>query len=92
MNNKMAINIYLSTIESKKQTSRTETDPETENILMAARQQGVRMGQKGEGSKKYKFAVTEQSWGCKVQYSDYSQQYSDNYVWCSDGYEVALKM
>ena len=40
MNNKMAINIYLSTIESKKQTSRTETDPDTENILMAARWKG----------------------------------------------------
>ena len=40
MNNKMAINTYLSTIESQKQTKqtrRTDRIMETESILMVAR-------------------------------------------------------
>ena len=40
MNNKMAMNTYLSTIESKpqnKQTSRTETGSQIQNILTADR-------------------------------------------------------
>ena len=37
----MAINTCLSTIESKKQTSRTETDSDTDNILMISRWEGV---------------------------------------------------
>ena len=38
MNNKMAINTYLSTIESKKQTKQIRTDRimDTESILMVA--------------------------------------------------------
>ena len=46
----------------------------TENISTVARWQGVgRIGEKGEGIKKYKLVVTEQSWGCKVQHREYSQ-------------------
>ena len=43
MNNKMAINTYLSTIESKKQTkqtSATETEARTWNVLMVTRGRG----------------------------------------------------
>ena len=40
MNNKMAITTYLSTTESEKQTSRTET--RYRQHLMAARWKGVR--------------------------------------------------
>ena len=58
MNNKIAINTYLSTIESKKKksTTRTETDSDTENILTVAR---WGMGEKSEVIKKYKLVVTE---------------------------------
>ena len=45
MNNKVAINTYLSIIKSEKQTKqtrRTETDTDTHNILMVARwEEGV---------------------------------------------------
>ena len=45
-----------------------------ENILLVARwEAGWGMGEKGEGIKKYKFVVTEQSQGCKVQLREYSQ-------------------
>ena len=39
MNNKMAINTYLSTIESKKQTKQTRTERimDVENVLTVAR-------------------------------------------------------
>ena len=30
-------------------------------------------GLKGEGIKKYRLVVTEQSWGCKVQHREYGQ-------------------
>ena len=64
MNNQMAINTYLSTIESKKQnkqTSRTETELQTQRAFWWLRDgRGVgRMGEKGKGIKKYKFVVTE---------------------------------
>ena len=40
-----------------------------QNIFKVARWEwGWGMGKKGEGSKKYKFVVTEQSRGCKVQH------------------------
>ena len=62
-NNKMAINTYLSIIESKKENkwaNRTETDSDKENILTVARWEGVGgMDEKGEGIKKFKFVVTE---------------------------------
>ena len=46
---------------------------DTENILTVARWEGVgEMGVKGEGIKKHKLEVTEQSWGCKVQHREYS--------------------
>ena len=32
------------------------------------------MGERGERIKKYKLVVTEQSWGCKVQYREDSSQ------------------
>ena len=44
MNNKMAINTYLSTIESKKQTKqtrRTERIMDVETLLVVARWEGV---------------------------------------------------
>ena len=43
MNNKMAINTYLSTTESKKQTKQTRTDRimGTESVVMVARCKGV---------------------------------------------------
>ena len=31
------------------------------------------MGEKGEGIRKYKLVVTEQSWGCKLQHREHSQ-------------------
>ena len=42
MNNKMTINTYLSTIESKKQTKQTRRDRimDVESILMVARWEG----------------------------------------------------
>ena len=42
MNNEMAINTYLSAIESKKHTkqTRTETESRIQSILMAARWEG----------------------------------------------------
>ena len=42
MNNKMTINVYLSTIESKKQTKQTRTERimDTKSILMVARWEG----------------------------------------------------
>ena len=43
MNNKIAINTYLSTIKSKKQTKQTERidrTMDTESILMVARSEG----------------------------------------------------
>ena len=42
MNNKMAINTYLSTIESKKQTEQTRT--ETESQIWRAFRDGCQMG------------------------------------------------
>ena len=77
MNNNMAITTYLLRIESKeqnKQRSRTEADSDTENILTVAKWEGVGgMGEKGEGMKKHKLVVTEQSWEYQVQQREYSQ-------------------
>ena len=53
MNNKMAINIYLSTTESKKQTKqtrRTGTESQMESVLMVTRWEVVwGMGEEGRG-------------------------------------------
>ena len=71
----MAINTYLSTIKSKKQTSGTETDSYIQRTfwqLPDGKEVGG-MGKKGKGIKKYKLDVTEQSWWCKVQHREYSQ-------------------
>ena len=47
---------------------------DTENSVMVARGEwGWGVGERGEGIKKYKLAVTELSWGCKVQHREYSQ-------------------
>ena len=47
---------------------------DTENILTVARWEGIGGdGEKGKGIKKYKLVVTEQPWGCKVQYREYRQ-------------------
>ena len=43
-----------------------ETIIDAENILVVTRWEGGwGLGKKGEGNKKYKFAVTEQSWDAK---------------------------
>ena len=42
---------------------------DTENYFMVARWEEREMG---EGIKKYKQVVTEQPWGCKVQYRKWS--------------------
>ena len=52
MDNKIAKNTYLSTLESKKQTKqtrRTETESWVENILMVARWKCGRMGEEVRG-------------------------------------------
>ena len=64
MNNKIAINTYLSAIESKKETkqwSRTETDTQIQRAFWWLPEgRGVwENGCKGEGIKKYKLVVTE---------------------------------
>ena len=63
-------------METRKQP-RSEGDPNIQNEgnrLTVAREKGVgRLGEKGEGTKKYKLVVTEQSWGRKVQHRAYSQ-------------------
>ena len=60
---------------------------DTENILSVARGKEVRrMGEKGEGIKKYKLEVSKWSWGCQVQHREYSQLYSSDYRMVSDGY------
>ena len=83
MNNEMAINTYLSTTESKKQSKpirRTETESwilkmlmSIESILTVARWEGG-VGEEVRGLKKYNQVVTEQPWGCKVQYRKWSRQ------------------
>ena len=89
MNNKMAINTYLSTIKSKKtKTSRIETIRiDTENILMVARwgMGGFReMDEKGEGIKKYKLVLREWPWECKVHHREQRSQrpyMNDMWTW-----------
>ena len=72
MNNKMSVNTYLSTFESKKQNkwaSRTHRHREH----FDSRQMGGGFGEKSKGIKKYKFVVIELSLQCKVQHMEYSQ-------------------
>ena len=59
MNNKMAINTYLSKTQSKKQNKQNRSRViDTENVSMVARwARGI--GKKGEGVKKYKLVVME---------------------------------
>ena len=60
--------------EQSKQANKTQTDSDTENRLMVARGEGVGgLGEKGEGIKKSKLVVTEQTQGCKVQHKEYNQ-------------------
>ena len=61
MNNKMAVNTYLSTIEFKKQNKQAEQN-QGYKVLFDGCQIGGRvrgMGEKGEEIKKYKLIVTE---------------------------------
>ena len=52
---------------------------ETEDRLMVVIKDGVwGTGWKGEGTEKYKLAVTKQLQGCEVQHREYSQQYCGN--------------
>ena len=47
---------------------------DAENILTVARWEGGwGLGEIGKGIKKYKLAVTKQSWGCKVERREHSQ-------------------
>ena len=60
MNNEMAINTYLSMIESQNKTNEQKRNRiwGTENILAVAVWEGVGvMGEKGEEIKKYKLVV-----------------------------------
>ena len=63
MNDKMAKNTYLSTIESKKQTKqtrRTETESWIQKVFDSCQIGGVwGNGRRGEGIKKHKQVVTE---------------------------------
>ena len=67
MNNKMAINTYISTTESEKQTKQNKyrgRSTEAEHFD-DCQMGGQGMGERWEGIKKYKLVVTEQSWGGK---------------------------
>ena len=72
MNIKMAMNTYLSMIESKtKYTDKQNRNRfiDTESILTVVRWEGVGGPDgRGAGMKKYSSVVTEQSRGCKVQH------------------------
>ena len=75
----MAIKSQLSTIEYKKQTKQT-TRTEIDSWIWRSFG-GLSVGQgKGEnggkdtGIKKYKLVVTEQLWGCKLQYRKWNSQ------------------
>ena len=72
MNNKVAINTYLSASESKRQTEKTRTETESWiwSVLMVAGWEGGKV----EGIKKYKLLSTEQPWGCKRQYRKWRSQ------------------
>lgn len=39
---------------------------------MVAKERGWGLGEKGEGTEKYKVVVTTESWGYDVQHRDYS--------------------
>ena len=59
--------VPLSTITAAKgQSFRVGGSPQKQYIRK------VIEGRKGEGVKKYQLAITEQSWGCKVQRREYS--------------------
>ena len=46
--------------EQSKQANKTQTDSDTENRLMVAREEGIEgQGEKGKGIKKHKLVVTE---------------------------------
>ena len=77
MNNKMALNTYPSTIESKKINKPAEQKQSHgyrehfDGCQMGGDLGG--MGEKGEGIRKHRLVVTECSWGCKIQNREYSQ-------------------
>lgn len=48
------------------------TDIET-MLTVAGWEEAWGMDENDEGAKKYKFVVTKESWGCNVQYREYSQ-------------------
>ena len=78
MNNKMAINTYLPTIESKNKLSKQAE--ERQNHGQRECFDGCQMGgelrewMKREGIKKCKEKVTEEPWECTVQYKKWSSQ------------------
>ena len=86
MSNKIAINIYLSKVESKKQNKQQAQQKQAhryrEHFNGCQVEGWLGMGEKGEGVRGYKLVVTELSQECKVQHREYSQYYSNNDVWC----------
>ena len=88
MNNKIALNINLSTIKSKKQnkgTSRKETDSDTENIMMIARWKVVGgMGEKVKGLRRT-ILLIQNSNGDVKYYIGNLVKYSNKYVCCQMG-------
>ena len=60
--------LYVKSKEHNKWTNKNGNRLiDTENRLIVARgEEFGRVGEKGEGIKKYKLVVTEQSWGCST--------------------------
>ena len=79
MNNKMAISTYLLIIASKqqtKQTRRTETESWILECFDGCHKGGGQgeMGDEVRGLRSTNRQLTEQSWGCKVQYRKQHRQ------------------
>ena len=67
MNNKMVISTYISKIALKnEQTEQKQTQIQRAFSWLPDGRAAEGMGSKGEGIKKYKLVVKEQSWGCIV--------------------------
>ena len=56
----MAINVYLLSLKNKINNQSRNRIIDTENVLIVARwEEGWGIGEKGDGSKKYKLVITE---------------------------------
>ena len=78
MNNKMAINTYLSIIKSIKEDNQAEQKQTHRHreYINGSQMGGVGggAGENSEGIKKHKLVVTEQSQGCKGQHREQGVQ------------------